>query len=149
MKIKLLSVFALILIAVSSYGQTHTKDKARADALVAVWNTGFNSDNPKNIEAILTSSVTMIGGQDYYQGRDSVMNQFVVKRMPVVSDLNAVNEYFSVSKDMIYTAGKYSLKVARKDGSIATAIGNFTFAWIRQKDNSFKIDFMHLESIPR
>jgi len=146
---KLLSTFALILITVTCNAQNQSKDKAQADALVAIWNTGFNSDNPKNIENILTSNVTMIGGQDYCQGRDSVMSQFVMKRMPVVSDLNAMNEYFSVSKDMIYTAGKYSLKVARKDGSIATAIGNFTFAWTRQTDNTFKIDFMHLESIPR
>lgn len=146
---KILSIFALLLITLTTYGQKPGKDKTQADVLVANWNTGFNSDNPKNIEAILTNTVTMIGGEDHYQGRDSVMSQFVVKRMPVVSDLKAVNEYFSVSKDMIYTAGKYSLKVARKDGSIATAIGNFTFAWIRQKDNSFKIDFMHLESIPR
>lgn len=149
MKMKILSIFALLLLTLASYGQKRGEEKIQADALVADWNTGFNSDNPKNIEAILTSSVTMIGGQDYYQGRDLVMNQFVMKRMPVISDLNAVNEYFSVSRDMIYTAGKYSLKVARKDGSIATAIGNFTFVWIRQKDNSFKIDFMHLESIPR
>lgn len=149
MKLNLLSIFALVLITISSYSQNNIKDKAQADALVAIWNTGFNSDDPKNIEKILTTSVIMMGGEDYYKGKDSVMSQFVMKRMPVISDLNAVNDFFSVTRDMIYTAGKYSLKVARKDGSTSTAIGNFTFAWIRQKDNSFKIDFMHLESIQR
>lgn len=146
---KILSICALILITLTASGQNSGKDKAQADALVASWNSGFNSDNPKSIEKILTGTVTMMSGEEYYQGRDSVMGKFVTKRMPVISDLNAVNEYFSVSKDMIYTAGKYTLTVSRKDGTTGSAIGNYTFAWVRQPDNSFKIDFMHLESIPR
>jgi len=146
MKATCLFVFALL--STVSYGQTNDKDKVLANSLVQTWNVGFDSDDPENIEKILATRVTMISGDTYYSGRDSVMGNFVVKRMPLISNLNAVNSYFSVSKDMVYTAGRYSLDVRRKDGTTDTAFGNFTFIWTRQKDNSFKIEFLHIESIP-
>ena len=149
MKAKPSFIFILVLLSLTSYSQVSEKDKAFANSLVESWNTGFESDNPKNVEMILTNRVTMMAGDTYYAGKDSVMGKFVEKRMPLISRLNAVNQYYSVSKDMVYTAGRYSLDVKRKEGNTDTAYGNFTFIWLKQKDNTYKIDFLHIESIPK
>jgi len=149
MKAKPSFIFILVLLSITAYSQVSEKNRAIANSLVESWNVGFGSDDPKNIAMILTSRVTMMSGDTYYAGKDSVMGKFVEKRMPLISRLNAVNQYYRVSKDMVYTAGRYSLEVKRKEGNTDTSYGNFTFIWLKQKDNSYKIDFLHIESIPK
>ena len=149
MKKNYATIVLVLLFGTASFGQQSGKDKILADSLVNEWNVRFDSDNPTKIEELLAENVCEISGEISYYGRDSVMINFVKKRMPVISNLKAVNEFYSVSKDMIYTAGKYTLKVKRSETETAEAIGNYTFIWTRQKDNKFKIEFIHLESIPK
>jgi hypothetical protein len=143
-------LFAAIAISFTNYGFGQTaRDKAITDSLVNEWNVRFESDVPEKLEEILAKNVTEISGSTVNHGRDSVMINFVKRRMPVISNLKAVNEFYSVSKDIIYTAGRYTLKVRRSETESVEARGNFTFVWTKQKDGHFKMEFIHIESVPR
>lgn len=138
-----------ILKISSALAQHSTTDKAFADSLVNEWNVRFNSDKPDQFREILSEAVNEISGDNGNYSRDSVMENFVKKRMPVISELKAVNEFFSVSKDMVYTAGGYMLKVTKSEQESYIAEGNYTLVWTRQKDNKFRVEFIHIESIPK
>lgn len=135
-------------IANIAYGQ-NAKNKVISDSLVNEWNVRFDSDNPLKFEEILAENVHMVSGDSKIYGRNSVMTNFVKKRMPVISNLKAINEFYSVSNDMIYTAGGYTLKVKWSETETAEAIGNYTFVWTKQKDGKFRIELIHIESIPK
>lgn len=149
MKRKFYTVFFAMSLSASAFGQAANNNKDIADSLVNEWNVRFNSDIPSKMEEILAENVNEISGDAGNYGRDSVMVNFVEKRMPVISDLKAVNEFYSVSKDMVFTAGGYTLKVKKADGQFSEAMGNYTFIWTRQKDQTFKIEFIHIESVPK
>lgn len=149
MKNNYTTIVLVLFFASASFGQQSSQDKILADSLVNEWNVRFDSDNPTRMEEILAENVNEISGESGNNGRDSVMFNFVTKRMPVISNLKAVNEFYSVSRDMIYTAGKYSLSAKISEMEMIEAIGNYTFVWTRQKDDKFKIEFIHIESIPK
>ena len=140
---------ALVFFSSIAMCQNLKKDKALADSLVNLWNVNFESDIPKNVENIITENVSMISGDYLTQGKSNIMNDFVIMRMPVIKNLNAVTEYYNITDDMIYTAGKYTLEVKRNETLWEVAEGNFTFVWVKQKDKSFKIDNMHIESVKK
>ena len=123
--------------------------KTQADLLVNDWNQRFDSDQPKLVEDILDEDVNMISGSEVYRGRAEVMDQFVKARMNVVTKLKAVNEFFSASNDIIFTAGRYSLTVNIDSKEPYEAIGNYTFIWRKNSAGKFKIIFMHTESVAR
>lgn len=139
----------LLFLGSSVLAQKSNEQKAVADSLVNEWNTRFNSDKPELVKEILTDDVVEISGDVILNSRDSVMANFVVKRMPVVSELNALNQFYSVTDDMIYTAGTYTLKVNRSDGSSFNSFGNYNLVWTKQMDEKFRIEFIHIESVPR
>lgn len=145
---KILTI-ALVFFSGIAVCQTSNKDKVLADSLVNLWNVGFDSDIPKNVENILTEKVSMISGDYRTQGVSTIMNDFVIQRMPLIRSLNAVASYYSVSDEMIYTSGKYTLEVKRNETLWEVAEGSFTFIWVKQKDKSFKIDAMHIESVKK
>ena len=140
---------ALVFFSSIAMCQNLKKDKALADSLVNLWNVNFDSDIPKNVENIITENVSMISGDYHTQGKSNIMNDFVIIRMPVIKSLNAVTKYYNVTDDMIYTAGKYTLEVKRNETLWEVAEGNFTFVLVKQKDRSFKIDNMHIESVKK
>jgi len=144
-----LLTIAFVFLSSIAMCQNLKKDKALADSLVNLWNVNFDSDIPKNVENIITENVSMISGEYHAQGKNSIMNDFVTKRMPVIKSLNAVTEYYNVTNDMIYTSGKYTLEVKRNETIWEIAEGNFTFVWVKQIDKSFKIDNMHIESVKK
>lgn len=141
-----LSVF--MFMCISLVAQTNDQ-KILADSLVNEWNTRFNSDNPELVKEILAANVTEISGDVVNHSCDSVMTNFVSKRMPIISELNALNEFYSVSEDMIYTAGRYTLRVNKSDGSSFIVGGNYNLVWTKQKDGKFQIEFIHIESVPK
>ena len=140
---------ALVFFSSIAMCQNLKKDKALADSLVNLWNVNFDSDIPKNVENIITENVSMISGDYHTLGKSNIMNDFVIMRMPIIRSLNAVTEYYHVTDDMIYTSGKYTLEVKRDETLWEVAEGNFTFVWVKQTDNSFKIDNMHIESVKK
>lgn len=148
MKKKYLVIIALVTISNLVFSQKNT-DKNLTDSLINQWNIRFNSDNPNKISEIMTDDVVMISGNERYVSIDSVMENFVKMRMPVISELIALNEFHSVSKQMIHTAGGYTLRVTKSNKETYIAIGNYSFIWIKQKDNKYRISYMHIESVAR
>ena len=149
MKKKYLIIIVLFTISNSVFSQKSKIDKILADSLINQWNIRFNSDNPDKISEIMTEDVVLISGEDRNVSKDSVMKNFVKTRMPVISELKAVNEFYSVSKQMIYTAGSYTLRVTKSEKETYIALGNYSFVWTKQKDNKYRIAYMHIESVAR
>ena len=144
-----LVAFIAIIITNSIFAQKMKADKALTDSLVNQWNIRFNSDQPEKVKDILAENIVEISGEDKNISRDSVMINFVEKRMPVISELNALNEFYSVSKKMIYTAGGYTLRVRKSENESFIAQGNYSFVWVKQKDNRYRIVYIHIESVPK
>ena len=149
MKKGYLIVIIVFAIYNAGFAQKSKSNKVLADSLVNQWNVRFNSDDPKSIGEILAENVSEISGETRNVSRDSVMENFIKQRMPIISELKAVNEIYSVSKDMIYTAGGYTLKVTRSKNESYIAAGNYTLVWTKQKDGKFRIEFIHIESYPK
>lgn len=149
MKKKLLLIIVMFAICNSVISQSNKIDKILADSLINQWNIRFNSDNPDKIGEILTDDVVLISGDERNITKDSVMENFVKLRMPVISELKALNEYYKVSKQMIYTAGSYTLRVTKNNNESYIALGNYSFVWTKQKDTNYRIAYMHIESVSR
>ena len=149
MKKKYLVIIVLVTISNSVFSQNNKIDKNLTDSLINQWNIRFNSDNPDKISEIMTDDVVLISGNERYVSKDSVMENFVKMRMPVISELKALNEFYSVSKQMIHTAGSYTLRVTKSNKETYIAMGNCSFVWIKQKDNKYRISYMHIESVAR
>lgn len=139
----------LLFFSCSVVAQKVNDQKTIADSLVNEWNTRFNSDKPELVKEILTKNVVEISGNVVNNSRDSVMANFVTERMSIISELNALNEFYSVTDYMISTAGRYTLKVNKSDGSSFIAGGNYTLVWIKQRDEKFRIQLIHIESVAR
>lgn len=149
MKMQFYTLSVLLFFSCSVVAQKVNDQKTIADSLVNEWNTRFNSDKPELVKEILTKNVVEISGNVVNNSLDSVMANFVTKRMPIISELNALNEFYSVTDDMIFTAGRYTLKVNKSDGSSFIAGGNYTLVWIKQRDEKFRIQLIHIESVAR
>lgn len=149
MKKGYLILFIAFAISNSGFAQKTKANKAFADSLVNQWNIRFNSDNPEKIREILGENVNLISGDSGNFSRDSVMKNFIEKRMPVISELNAVNKFYSISNDIIYTAGGYTLKVTPIGKTPYVAEGNYTLIWHKHQDNKFRIEVIHIENLPK
>ncbi len=123
--------------------------KNLTDSLVKEWNERFNADIPEKMEEIFDQDVVYLSGNEAISGRDSVMSSFVKKRMPVIFDLLALNDYHTTSNEMIFTAGRYTLNVRRSETEVVTAGGNYTLIWKLQRNKQYKIVYIHIESVPK
>ncbi len=124
-------------------------DKVNVDSLSKVFVESWNASDSAAIMATMSANCIVMNDSVIHNGAEAIAAGWVSGGVKVLSNI-AVSSLIKGSSALVaYDAGTYSLDLTIPNGPKLKEKGNYSLAWERQDDKSWKLTMVHIEDITR
>jgi len=124
-------------------------DKVNVDSLSKVFVDSWNAGDSAAIMATMASNCIVMNDSVIHNGADAIAAGWVSGGVKVLSNIAVSSMQKGSSALVAYDAGTYSLDLTIPNGPKLKEKGNYSLAWERQEDKSWKLTMVHIEDITR
>jgi ketosteroid isomerase-like protein len=113
------------------------------DSLMNVWNAAWNNQDSTAIYNLLaTNSVAVFSTKEKFVGVDALMTNWVNKNISKIRILKTEKVSSSISSEMVYFNGTYTVDITKNDTLLSENTGSFTFVWKLQNNKDWKMELL-------
>lgn len=124
-------------------------DKVNVDSLSKVFVDSWNASDSAAIMASMASNCIVMNDSVIHNGAEAIAAGWVSGGVKVLSNIAVSSMQKGSSALVAYDAGTYSLDLTIPNGPKLKERGNYSLAWERQDDQSWKLTMVHIEDITR
>lgn len=133
--------------------QKITSDKisqnVSVDSLITTFTDLWNQNDSIGLSKTFTNSTLVLIGDGKATGTDSIMKNLVSKQLPRVANLKITKFSEGTSTDFAFYTGSWTIDFTKNETVVGSDVGNITIIWKKQSDNSWKIELLHMNSLPK
>lgn len=128
-------------------GKEEKCETLNTDSLVGLWIKAWNAKDTAALSGMIGEKALLINDGMKLNGRDSIMAKWIKVGLPVVNNMNCDIAGTSSCCCCLSASGFYKIDVGEKD-KVVKATGSFTFIWKKQEDKSWKMELIHIATLP-
>lgn len=122
---------------------------ADLDSLTSAFLAGWNNKDSTAISEAIAENAILMTDSLVYKGLSEISENWISGGVKVVSNLKTSSVVKDSDIKIAYSAGTFTHDLTPPSGQVFKIKGNYSFAWTKQTDGTWKLTFIHIEDLTR